>query len=90
MAYGRDECHWLVVHNFVLRRGRIGKAPVDFDGDLDIDIDVDVEVVEAGQVDDVMDAAAGRDRADERLPLEQSASAGFFKSMVGLREEAAG
>ena len=60
---------------------------MDVDGDFGVDVDVDVE---GGPIDDVMDAAAGRDRADERLPLVHSAMVGFFKSMLCLREEAAG
>lgn len=88
MAYGRDERHWFDIDNFVLRG--------DLNGDVDVgvergDVDVDVGVgVEGGPIDDVMDAGVGRDRADEKLPLEHSAIVGFFRSMVGLRDEAAG
>lgn len=59
---------------------------------MDVGVEFDVVVgvgVGEGPVDDVIDAGVGRDRADERLPLEHSAMVGFFKSIVGLREQAA-
>lgn len=57
---------------------------VEDEFDVDVEVDVDKELI-----DDVMDAAAGRDRAEERLPPEHNAMVGFFKSMAGLRGKAA-
>ena len=88
MAYALDERNWLGMDNFALRSGRNGDVVVGIDEEFGIDVDVDVDV-EEGPVDDVMDADVGRDRAEERLPLEHSAMVGFFKSMMGLREDAA-
>lgn len=88
MAYGRDECHWFDIDSFVLRGDLNGDVAVHVErGDVDADVGVGVE---EGPIDDVMDAGVGRDRADEKLPLEHSAIVGFFKSMVGWMDEAAG
>lgn len=48
----------------------------------DGDVDGDGDAFVAGQLDDdVMDACAGRDKVEERLPLEQKTMVDFFSSI---------
>lgn len=75
MAYEREPARHDVGRMRLLLRWRR-----DADGDGDEDEDADAFV--AGPLDDdVIDACAGRDKVEERLPLEQRAMVDFFKSM---------
>lgn len=52
-------------------------------GRRDVDSGGGDGVVEGQPDDDVMDVCVGRERVEERLPLEQRVMADFFKRMFG-------